>query len=384
MRKVLFTLFVVCAFSCAREESESLRTLEERLLEARVQVKYLDTLHKTGSGLYYMIQAKGSGEAVKKENHVYVHYSVLDFFNEGYLKSEGSSNNNNNNYYNYYDYYDYYGYNNYYNYYDYPNYYGYGSSSSTTEPKLLSSEERVAKQMGAFSYTTHYGPVLWFAGANALMEGIDEMILSMKEGDRRRIWLPSWLSSYGYSGSGNRYSVTTIHDVEIVRVVPDIEQFQIDTLESYRDKYYPGIDSLSWGFYKKTLVAGSGDTLKTGNKVRIRFVGRLLDDFIFDLNIADTAKKYNIFSSSKTYDPYEGECMEDEQVNVINPSTGESSPFCPGFSKAIFTMKHGEEAVVFFHSVFGYGAEEGIDNIQPFSPLVFYIRVERTNFDDNP
>jgi len=296
---------------------------------------YLDTLHKTESGLYYMVQAKGAGAPVEEENGVYVRYSTLDLL-ENYM---------------------------------------WNSSSDSYAP--ATSYEQIAKQLGSYSPATYYGPVLWFSGVFNQMEGIDEVLLTMREGDKRRIWLPSWLSSYGY-GSQQNYTTTTIHDVEIVRVVPDIKQFEIDSLESYRDKYYPGVDSLSYGFYKKTLTEGVGDTLKVGDKLSIWYVGRLLDDFIFDLNIADTAKKYNIYNSEKSYAAYEGELKADEVFE-----TTEGNSVVEGFSKAFFTMKHGEEAVVFFNSDLGYKADGSGGSIQSYTPLVFYFKVERTNFDED-
>ena len=358
MRNLLFILSTLCLFSCAREVNESARTVEERLLEARVQIKYLDTLHKTVSGAYYLIQAKGAGKPVSKETFIYVRYSTLDF-TENYL--EGSSGNLN----------------------DYGYYYGYGSTSSSTT-KLLTTEEMIAKQVGKFSQTIYYGPSLWLAGAYSLMEGIDEVVLTMREGDKRRILLPSWLSSAGYSGSPQKHSTTTIHDIEVLRVIggeEDIKKFQIDSLESYRDKYYPGVDSLAYGFYKKTLKEGTGDTLTTGNKLSIRYIGRTLDNFVFDTNVADSAKKFNIFNSSKEYAAIEGECKEDNTFETTD-SEGKTGSLVAGFTKALFNMKHGEEAVVFFYSDLGYGYQAS-EEIQPFSPLVFYIKVERTNFDDD-
>ena len=330
IHKLLPILLMVIPFSCAREVNESARSIEERVIKARVQVKYLDTLHKTESGLYYMIQAKGNGKKVEKENYVYVRYSNLDF-NENYAET---------------------------------------------------SEEEIAKQLGTYSEATYYGPVLRIAGVDNLFKGLDEMVLAMREGDRRRILLPSWLSSYGYSGSSQRYSGPTIHDVELLRVVKDIEKFQIDSLESYRDRYYPGLDSLSYGFYKKTLKEGTGDTLKTGNNVNVWFIGRFLDHFIFDLNIADTAKKYNLYGKmgdGESYEAIAGECKENE----VFGKQGSDDGFVKGFSKAIFSMRHGEEAVVFFYAELGYGVE-GKGKVQPFTPLVFYLKVERTNWDEEP
>ena len=327
MRNLLYTAIILCIFSCAREVDESARSIEERILKARIQTKYLDTLHKTESGLYYMIQMKGTGAPVEKENFVYVRFSKLTL-NEDYTET---------------------------------------------------TEEKVAKQLGSYSNATYYGPVLWIAGVNYPTEGVDEIVLTMREGDRRRIWLPSWLSSVGFQRNTQQYTSPTIHDVEVLRVIPDIDKFQIDSLESYRDKYYPGLDSLSWGFYIKTLKEGRGDTLKIGDRIELRYIGRLLDHFIFDLNIADTAKKYNIYSASNEYKVMEGECKEDVVFEMLKDD-GSYGPTVKGFSKAIFNMKHGEEAVVFFHSGLGYGAE-GEGHLY-MAPLVFYLKVERTNFEE--
>jgi len=326
-------------FACAQEVEESARSIEERILKARIQVHYLDSLHKTQSGMYYMIQAKGTGKAIEKENFVYVHYSTLDLF-ENYKWTQGTQ---------------------------------------TEPPMVMSSLEWVAKQLGDYSDANYYGPDMWVTGSYALMEGIEEAMLTMREGDKRRIWLPSWLSTQGFSGSPLAHTSTTIHEVEILRVITDIEQFQIDSLESYRDKRYPGLDSLSFGFYKKTLKEGVGDTLKIGDWVNVRYVGRLLDDFVFDLNIADTAKKYNIFNSSNPYDALRGECKEDEYFEITK-SDGSQTGTVAGFAKAIFSMKHEEEAVAFFYSGLGYG--NGTDFIRLFSPLVFWFKVEKTNFSE--
>jgi FKBP-type peptidyl-prolyl cis-trans isomerase len=279
-----------------------------------------------------MIQTKGTGAPVEKENFVYVRYSNLNFYEE-YQQTK---------------------------------------------------EERVAKQIGKYSTATYYGPELWAVDEYSMIEGIYEVMVSMREGDRRRIWIPSWLSSNGYPGSGAQYSSTTIHDVEILKVVADIEKFQIDSLESYRDRYYPGVDSLSWGFYIKTLKEGTGDTLKVGNKAKVWYIGRLLDHFVFDTNIADSAKKHYIFGNreEENYEVIEGECKEDEVFGSPNEE-GRLGSMVKGFSKAIFNMRHGEEAVAFFHSGLGYAADgESKAQIQPFAPLVFYIKVERTNFEN--
>ena len=331
--KVLTNLWLlipaILLMSCAVEKEEDTRAIEERILAARMQVRYLDTLHKTESGMYYMIKTKGTGAQVQDENFVYVRYSTLDF-NENYT----------------------------------------GTAADIQDIE-------VAKQMGVYTPTTYYGPILWTVANYAMHMGRHEILKDMRVGDSRRIWIPSWLSAY--EGGTPQITSTQIYDIEVLNVIKDVDamkQYEIDNLEAYRDQRYPGVDSLSFGLYKKTLVANpeEGDTLKVGDKIKIWYIGRTLDDFVFDTNIADTAKKYNRYNAENEYLALECECKEDEVLESVG-SDGTSSSMVSGFSKGIFNMRYGEEAIIFFYSELGYGAQ-GQDQIQPYMPLVFRVKLE--------
>ena len=336
--KVLKNLWLlipgILLMSCAVEKTEDASVTEERILAARMQVRYLDTLHKTASGMYYMVKAKGSGTKIEDENLVFVRFSTLDF-GENYTYSDASD----------------------------------------------IKDIEVAKQMGVYAASTYYGPILWTVANYALPQGRYEMLMDMRVGDRRRIWIPSRLS--GFEGGSPQISNTQIYDIEVLEVVKDVDamkQYEIDKIEAYRDERYPGVDSLSFGLYVKNLVANpnEADTLKVGDKVRIWYIGRTLDDFVFDTNVADTAKKYSIYDSEGAltkYVAWELECKEDQVLEGTNSSTGESAGTVAGFSKGIFSMRHGEEAIIFFYSELGYGAR-GEGQIQPFAPLVFRVRLE--------
>jgi FKBP-type peptidyl-prolyl cis-trans isomerases 1 len=335
--KILKNLWLLIAgialISCAVEKEEDERTIEERVLAARMQVRYLDTLHKTESGMYYMTKAKGTGTQVQDENFVYVRFSTLDF-------SE--------------------------------NYTGTAANIQDIE---------VAKQMGLYTPTTYYGPIVWVVANYAQPLGLHEILLDMRVGDRRRIWIPSRLSAY--EGGAPQISSTQVYDIEILNVIKDLDamkEYEIANLEAYRDQRYPGVDSLSFGLYKKPLLINpeEGDTLKVGDKVKMWYIGRTLDDFVFDTNIADTAKKYSIFNSEGDYVGLEYECKEDEVLEMLD-TNGQSAGAIPGFCKAVFSMRYKEEAIFFFYSDLGYGAEGTISSggqIQPFTPLVFRIKIE--------
>ena len=332
--KVLKNLWLlipgILLMSCAVEKEEDSSITEERMLAARMQVRYLDTLHKTESGMYYMIKAKGTGTQVEDENFVYVRYSTLDF-NENYL-------------------------------------------GSATEVQDI----EVAKQLGLYTPSTYYGPILWVVANYAQPMGRHEILKDMRVGDRRRVWIPSRLSAH--EGSVPQVTSPQILDIEVLTVIKDedaMKQYEIDRLEAYRDQRYPGLDSLSFGLYKKTLVSNpeESDTLKTGDKIQVWYIGRTIDDFVFDTNVADTAKKYSIYDSEKALTKYialEYECLEN---GTLSTSGDDGSSTRAGFSKGVRSMRYGEEAIIFFHSVLGY-ADAGVDQIQPFMPLVFYVRLE--------
>ena len=45
-----------------------------------------------------------------------------------------------------------------------------------------------------------------------------------------------------------------VYDLELVKVIHDMDSYQTDLLEVFRNMHYPGVDSLEKGFYKITVV----------------------------------------------------------------------------------------------------------------------------------
>ncbi len=67
-------------------------------------------------------------------------------------------------------------------------------------------------------------------------------------------------------------------------------------------------DTLKYGLYyvqHKKPGPDDDDTVAfaTDSTVYINYIGRRLDGQVFDTNIRDTAKRYDIFSSSSKYEP---------------------------------------------------------------------------------
>ncbi|MEN6618938.1 MAG: FKBP-type peptidyl-prolyl cis-trans isomerase [Rikenellaceae bacterium] len=310
---------IAMLISCAKDVSESADSVEKRVLDAHVKVVYNNTIQPTSSGMYIINETAGTGTPVKEYSGVFVRYSTLDL-RHNYLSS---------------------------------------------------SYDTVAKKTGGFSDTTYYGPVLFEMGNYTLIRGLEEALLTLREGSKVRLIIPSWLSDYNYQGSSKSFNTTIIYDIEVLKVIDDVAKFEIDTLEAFSAKYYGGLDSLSKGFYFKSLDEGIGDTLTTGEYISYWYVGRLLDGFVFDTNIEDTARKYKIYSSSKSYTALEQTIQDIDNTDgtVIN-----------GMAKAFLNMKHGGKAVSFFSSDWGYGATRM--SFGKYQPLCFYVEVVTDNDDD--
>jgi len=328
MNKLLRLNFVLITLaslsvSCAKEISESSEDVEKRYLESHVKVMYNDTLEKTTSGIYIISMVQGTGLAVDDTSGVYVRYSTMD------LKKNYLSTNN----------------------------------------------DSIAKIIGTYADSTYFGPKLFQLGDYSLIKGIEETLLKMREGGRIKVIIPTWLSNYNYTGSSYTLSTPTIYDIEVLKVVRSVAQFQIDTLEAYSKKHYRGIDSIVNGFYCKKLEEGIGDTLKVDEYVSFWYVARLLDGFVVDTNIEDTARKYRIYNSNRS-DGYAAMTH-----TITDPKTSSSSgTLIRGMDKALLNMKHGGISVAFFNSDWGYGSSA--KSFGRYQPLVYWIKVVSDGKDD--
>lgn len=329
----LTAVSVLCLSACAEPVPESMQDYEEKVLAAHVKLVHQDTLQKTESGLYYTVLEKGTGPACYDTALVYVRETTYDLF--------------------------------------------YSITGST--------DKNIAHQLGAYSPANSYYSIPLQLGQGAIPRGLEEMLLQMRVGDKRRIWLPHWLSNY-YEGGTESSTETVVYDITLERIVEDIDQYEIDTLEAFRDHYYPGLDSLERGFYFKKLTETEGDTLAFNESVTVYYVAKFLDQHVLDTNVADTATKYFI-SASDTYS-FE---LSDTEVSSSDDdeatTSSSSSNTIKGFNKCLRNMHYGETAICFFHSEYGYSTTgssasttssfyiNGGYSVQPNTPLFYWIYI---------
>ncbi len=312
---LFFIIVALFLSSCAKEVVESSDSIEKRILESYISVVHKDTIQPLPSGVYIINSKKGTGASFKENSSAFVRYSTLD------LK---------------------------------------GNYLSTTN-------ESIAKQLGSFSYANYYGPILLELDNYTLIKGLEEAFLTLKEGARAKIIIPSWASEFNYLNSDRYHATTTIYDVEIIKVIDDYPQYELDTLHRFSNIHYDGLDSLVKGYYYKSLVEGSGDSLKAGLTAKYNYVGRLTNGFVFDTNIEDTARKYRIYSADKTYGPLT------QEIHEVGGSSTSGSSVVDGFAKTLLKMRYGGKAITFFGSEWGYASET--QSFGKRQQLHFYIEV---------
>lgn len=304
---------LVLISSCATEKAESERSLHERILDAYVELNYPDAEVKS-SGLVMIDYVQGTGD-------------TLDLYEAGYLE------------------------------------YSYQTLDGTY---VETTDEQLAKELGWYSNSTHYGPGLFEIGFRTTYKGVEEALTGLRVGGKAKFILPPWLSTT-YNDSWNM-STSIIYEVELKEVVRNIYTWQEDTMKAYAKNHYPGLDTLASGFYFKTLYDAGGDTLGSGS-VNVYYVGRLLDGWVFDTNIADTAKKYGIYDKTKDYSPLLVSYSEDLSTMA------EDNSLVQGFCKAIQNMDYGDKAFTMFNSELGYKGN-GSGEIGPYQPLIFWMHIE--------
>ncbi|MDR0694682.1 MAG: FKBP-type peptidyl-prolyl cis-trans isomerase [Prevotellaceae bacterium] len=325
---LLFFSLAVVVSGCAKSIDENADDTEKKLLRAYVEMQAQAGVQydSTASGLYFRFpEGRKSGGAMPADtDFLYVNYTMYD------LKGNIAASQYN--------------------------------------------QSDVAKQLGTFSASTYYGPKLWGVGRYALTNGLEEAVQMMTEGEKIRVLVPSWLSVI--SSDTRQYSTTTMFDIELLRVVRDIRQFETDTLRNFSARYYSGMDTIKKDWYYLDLKQGnvSDSVANIGDTLNVRYIGYLLDNFVFDTNIADSASYYKIYDATKDYAVLSVIYEEDTDTDDTNTSEG-TMDVVDGFKYALQRMKPGDEAVTFFSSDYGYEAA-GSGQIPAYAPLRFYIKLE--------
>lgn len=304
---------VLC--SCAEDKNESDRSIQERILDAYIKEKFPQA-KKLESGLVMIDFQQGSGEELERRDGGYFEYTT----------------------------------------------------QSLSGDYIETTDEELAKQLGSFSNSNYYGPVLYEMGYKTTYKGLEEVMIGMKIGGKAKFILPPWLSVTGSNGDRWEESANLIYEIELKEVINNIDIWEADTMRRYAAIHYPGLDTLSSHFYFKKLHDAKADSLES-ETVQVRYIGRLLDGWVFDTNIADTAKKYGIYDAENDYN-----ALDFKHSNDIETMEQDNS-MVTGFCMALKDMSYGDKAFTMFGSKYGYDYT-GKDPIGPYQPLIFWLYIE--------
>lgn len=158
--------------------------------------------------------------------------------------------------------------------------------------------------------------------------------------------------------------------VDSVTSLAEMEKAEREQAEQYRQKETSLIEDYltkeGWnkqktdGIYVKHLQKGTGAKAKNGDKVKIHYIGQLLDGTYFDTSVESVAKENNLYNAQRPYEPLEFKVGAGQMIR--------------GFEAAARQLSKGGKAIVLIPSELAYGARDmGI--IKPYSPLLFTIEL---------
>ena len=141
--------------------------------------------------------------------------------------------------------------------------------------------------------------------------------------------------------------------------------------------HFPGKsvqDSLKYGFYYfRTAEPTTEESFAPNEKLYINYVGRLLDGTVFDTNVRDSARFYDIYDAYRTYTPATVTWYSSgSDYTTIKMNDGSVKD---GFAYALSKMHPHEKGTAVFYSGLGYSSTGAGSYIPAFSPLRFDIEI---------
>jgi len=197
-------------------------------------------------------------------------------------------------------------------------------------------------------------PIYISVGKGIEIPGLEECILSMKQGGKAKVIIPSSLAygEKGIKGFIPPYS-PLIYEVELVSVLS--QEKYVTLMKSKEEKVikdYVKANNIKVrpsqsGLYYIETIEGKGKSPKKGDKISIHYTGMLLNGDVFD-----TSVKRGI--------PLEFTFGHDEYIS--------------GIEEGISLMQVGGKARLIIPSSIAFGSEYN-GNIPPYSPLIFDVEL---------
>jgi len=322
---------LVLAFSCiscAKKVSSATYTDAKRFLEAWMHVNY-PGVEANEDGIYIINDTPGSGTEVIDSDYVFISMRVYDIPGRSLIEY---------------------------------------------------SDEEAAKQLGTYVESHFYGDQIKYIAEESLSVGVENAIKDMRIGGSRTVVIPRWMNTSTRRDSIEEYLAASdggtadyIYEITINDAVDSLLAWQMNSLDKFIAKYRPKAEcTYNVRGFKYYQVQEPTDTTSfpSDTTVYINYIGRLPNGQVFDTTIADTAKVYNIYSATKTYEPSKVTWGEESTDIQLGGST-----VITGFSSTLWQMRPYEKGIGVFSSDFGYGSSGSGSTIPAYYPLIFEIEI---------
>ena len=329
-----FVVLALAAAGCAKAVTEGPNEANKRYFDAWMELNHPD-VKPTGIGIYILEEEAGNGAEVKKDNYVYVDYTITDLQ---------------------------------------------GNITSYTR-------KETAEQLGEYSKADYYGPKVLTTFENTIQAGLADALIGMKVGGRKKIIIPSWLMTYKSYDTPEEYlensssGTSAVYDITVTDVTTDISKYEIGEISHYIAENIDIFGRLTpadsvkghYGCYYKQLTAPVDTTsFPSDTSIYINYTGKLLNGQVFDTTIEKVAKDNNIYSASRAYEPTKinwGEKYSDLTMGTSN------SPMISGFAITLWQMRAFEKGIGVFYSPLGYSYNGSGSTIPGYAPLIFEIEI---------
>lgn len=330
-RSILCVIAAIVMTGCAKTVSSGPNEANKRYFDAWLSLNYPNA-EKAGRGIYIIEETEGTGDEVTEDSYVILDYVATDLE---------------------------------------------GTISAYTDSET-------ARQLGAYSVTTYYGPTVWTTFEGTIQAGLMDALEGMKAGGSKKVIIPSWLMSYKdydteeqYLDASSSYS-DAIYDFTVKAVTDSINVYEIEQIKKYiadhPETFNDRMTNDTTGFYYQPVSEDidTEEAFPSDTTIYINYTGKLLNGLVFDTTVEKVAKDNGLYSSSKTYEPVQinwGESYSD-----ITMGSDESS-IISGFALTLWQMHPMEKGIGVFYSPLGYGYSGSGSSIPAYAPLIFEIEI---------
>lgn len=269
------------------------------------------------------------------------------------------------------------------------------SASLPNGAYFLNTDPVFARQLGSFSFNTHYVPfkfrVAEWGRYYGLTKAQYEALKQMSVGDEVEIVAaPNYGYDYsldnmyeGFGGNAKIAKESMAHiKMKLVSFVLDAEKQAEEDVQKYlKDRSEAGEiwhETERGVFYNKILINDNeADSVRVDSALKINYTGYFMDQFVFDTSIKEVAEDNNIYDSNRKYVPSDFYYNKGDTTNF--GGSGETGNYIKSFKGVIEKMRLGEKVIMICYPSKAYGAEGKYSLrgplIQTHTPLIFDIEI---------